>query len=271
MEIFQTIWTALTTPNEELINYTVIFFSLLEVTVVMLLFTTILNITASLKQKFIYVLTISTASTILNYLLPDLAAPLNMLLLIFLKVKIFNISFLKSIFAEIITFFSVILSETLFLKIYLEIFNITAEIANTTPIYRISFALIIYSFIFILYRLAKHFNFNITLLDNMNTKNKILLSISFILGITTIFIQNYVNSYYMDLLPSYIIILSTFALLAFFVISVYSISKTTELDVTSQSLEESQLYNKSLKILHDNVRAFKHDFSNIVQAIGRLC
>ena len=51
----------------------------------------------------------------------------------------------------------------------------------------------------------------------------------------------------------------------------YSVSKTTQLQIAQQNLEEAQLYNKSLKILHDNVRAFKHDFSNIVQAIGRIC
>ena len=33
-------------------------------------------------------------------------------------------------------------------------------------------------------------------------------------------------------------------------------------------LEEAELYNKTLQILHDNIRAFKHDFWNIVQGIG---
>ena len=68
-----------------------------------------------------------------------------------------------------------------------------------------------------------------------------------------------------------ITILSSFTLLAFFVIALYSIIKTSQLQLTSENLEEAQLYNKSLKILHDNVRAFKHDFGNIVQAIGRIC
>ena len=67
------------------------------------------------------------------------------------------------------------------------------------------------------------------------------------------------------------ILLSTSCLLAYFFISLYSLARTTKLEITTQSLEEAKLYNKSLKILHDNVRAFKHDFSNIVQAIGRIC
>ncbi|MGN1270538.1 MAG: sensor histidine kinase [Clostridia bacterium] len=37
---------------------------------------------------------------------------------------------------------------------------------------------------------------------------------------------------------------------------------------TIQSLEEEKLYNKTLSILYDNIRGFKHDFGNIVQSIG---
>lgn len=271
MEIFQTIWTALTTPNEGLINILSIPLLFIEATVAMLLFTTILNVNANTRQKIMYVLILSTVSGLSNFLFRGYSVILIIFLWPVIIMSIFKISFLKSIVAEIISFFSMTISETLFLKLYLQIFNITPEIANTTPIYRISFAFIMYLFIYLLYKLAKGCNFNITLLDNIDKKSKILLTISFVLGILNIFIQNFVNSYYSDILPVAITLLSTFTLLAFFVIGLYSISKTTQLQLTTQSLEEAQLYNKSLKILHDNVRAFKHDFSNIVQAIGRIC
>lgn len=102
----------------------------------------------------------------------------------------------------------------------------------------------------------------------MNKRNKTILISNFILGIITIFIQNYLNSYYSNIIPLFVTVLSTFSLIAYFLISIYSLTKTTQLQIANQNLEEAQLYNKSLKILHDNVRAFKHDFSNIVQAIG---
>ena len=38
--------------------------------------------------------------------------------------------------------------------------------------------------------------------------------------------------------------------------------------MAQQDLEETKLYNKTLTILHDNMRCFKHDFNNILQAIG---
>lgn len=41
-----------------------------------------------------------------------------------------------------------------------------------------------------------------------------------------------------------------------------------KLEKTVMDLEQEKQYNKTLQILHDNVRAFKHDFSNIIASIG---
>ena len=48
----------------------------------------------------------------------------------------------------------------------------------------------------------------------------------------------------------------------------YGLIRTNILDKTKEDLENVQLYNQTLSILHDNIRGFKHDFNNIVQAIG---
>ena len=42
----------------------------------------------------------------------------------------------------------------------------------------------------------------------------------------------------------------------------------TKLVLTTQELESAEAYNRSLSVLHDNVRGFKHDFDNIVATIG---
>ena len=48
----------------------------------------------------------------------------------------------------------------------------------------------------------------------------------------------------------------------------FSLIRTQKLEQTSQDLETEKLYNKTLSHLHDNIRCFKHDFNNIVQALG---
>ena len=41
-----------------------------------------------------------------------------------------------------------------------------------------------------------------------------------------------------------------------------------KLTLTTRKLQSAEEYNNTLRILHDNVRGFKHDFDNIVTTIG---
>ena len=51
-------------------------------------------------------------------------------------------------------------------------------------------------------------------------------------------------------------------------INIFSIIKTSELDILRQSMETQKLYIKSLDEVVDKLRGFKHDFNNMVQVIG---
>ena len=70
MNIFQTIWNAISTPNETLINISGLFLCFIEVYVNMCLFTTLLNINASKRNKIIYVVALSTVAFLLRIFLP---------------------------------------------------------------------------------------------------------------------------------------------------------------------------------------------------------
>ena len=71
MNIFQTIWNAISTPNETLINISGLFLCFIEAYVNMCLFTTLLNINSSKRNKIIYVFSFSIVGFILRILLPD--------------------------------------------------------------------------------------------------------------------------------------------------------------------------------------------------------
>ena len=125
-----------------------------------------------------------------------------------------------------------------------------------------------YFIVFIIYKLCKKFNFNISLLDKMKKKNNIILIINFIIGILAIAIQSYLATIYFNNIPLKLSLSNIFILALYFFISIYSLLRTNKLEATTKNLEEEKLYNKTLTILHDNIRGFKHDFNNIVQAIG---
>ena len=74
MEIFNNIWTALSTPNEGLVNILLIICSIFESIIIMYLFIYILNIKANKKQKILYVTLSVIEGTLTNNLLPS---PIN--------------------------------------------------------------------------------------------------------------------------------------------------------------------------------------------------
>lgn len=269
MEIFQTIWMALTTPNEGLINILSIPLTLIEATVQILFSTTVLNIKSTKKQLLIYILSISFLSILSNTpILYDISKFINVIICPILMLLIFKASVLKAILTEILPLIVIAIFEPIYIKILTITFNIQYIDITYIPIFRISAVLSIYLTIYILYRIFKHINFNIQLLDNMNKKSKIILIINSLFGVVSICAQLYLFKFYSENMSYIITLISLLSLIAYFFISMYNLTKTTELQITEQNLEEAQLYNKSLKILHDNVRAFKHDFSNIVQSIG---
>ena len=272
MEIFQTIWTALTTPNDLLTKILMMPLLYVEMTVTMLLFTSILDIKTTKKQKLIYISVTGTIAIISNTFIPkSYGMIINLILTPFLIKFLLKTSWSKSIVAEFIPLIATVLLDTIIVRIYLILFNVPYEKIVTIPIFRLSAISIMYLMIYLLYKLAKHFNFNITLIDTMNKKEKLLLLLNCILAIIAIGTQFYLIGFYNDNLPFVIILLSMLSLITYFLMSLYSLTGISRLAITTRDLEETKQYNKTLGILYDNIKAFKHDFGNIVQAMGRIC
>lgn len=269
MEILQNIWMALTSENEILVKLISIPCMFIEMTVTMLLFTTILNIKTTKSQKVKYVLFNSIFAILSLYLIPQpYNTFFNMIicpLFIFLIIKT---TILKSILSEAIMFIINLVLESIIIAISHNLFSINSVMLTVVPIYRLIVALILYFSIFSLYLIIKNIKFNIDILDDLSIKTKVLFFINFIIAIIIISIQFYLLYFYSSSISSIILIFSILMLISYLCISLYSLYKTAKLQKTSKDLEEAQLYNKTLTILHDNIRAFKHDFNNIVQALG---
>lgn len=268
MQIFQTIWTAMTTQNEIALSIVGFLSCFIEAIVSMLLFTTVFNMLSSRKTKITYILSISVLGYLFRMFIPDPFGSFVNILFILCAIKfIFRSTWLKALLSEFIMIAVSAVLELFMLKFYQTVLNIPYDNVMTIPIYRLVFTLSIYLCTYILYRIIKYFKFNIKL-ENMTRKNKVLFIINTLLGIIAIGTQFYLIVFYSDKMPIYITITSILSLLAYFVISFYSLLSTDKLDTTTRDLEEAQLYNKTLTILHDSIRGFKHDFHNIVQSIG---
>lgn len=269
MEVLNNIWLSMTTENEMLTKIIGLPFIFIEVTISMLLFTSILRISASKKQKIIYILITSFIGIICSAFIPKPYS--NIITLIAMPITVmlvFKVSILKALFAEFLPTICIVVSEIIIARIFLLIFSTDYATCANIPFYRLIINLSIYAFLFGIYKLIQYLKFNINMLDHISIKSKHTLIVNAIIAVVVIFIQMYLIGYYNDKLPTFIILINIISLVAYFTISIYSLVKTMKLEKTTADLEQEKLYNKTLQILHDNVRAFKHDFSNIIAGIG---
>lgn len=270
-EFFQNVWTLLITENAEIINYLLFPFSFIEPLTSILLFTTILKINSSKKQIVKFVLSFFILGNIINFFVPN---PFNNFINIFLMPSlilfIFKTSILKSVMAQILQYFLSFFIGTSLLNLYITIFDITTSQVENIFIYRFSLCIIQQLIMYILYKYAKKNHLNIDLLENMNRRTNTILLFNFLVGIVAIGIQAFIITEYNNYIPLGINIASLIILIAYFGMNLYNLSRTTKLEKTEQDLEEERAYNKTITVMYDNIRAFRHDFNNIVQAIGRF-
>ena len=270
MEIF----SALMTQNPELTKILLIPTLFIDSFVNMLLFTTILNIQTTRLKKCIYVVINSLFMIATKFLLGDIVASIiNILFAIGLVYFVFIPGLIKSCSTLLVNLFFGSISEYIAICIVNGITNASIDTIKMAPLYRISIMLLVYTIIFIIYLAFKHFKISIETIKEFDSdpKTKKLAIYTTILGVVAIVLQTSLSNYCIGKVPSPIIVLNAIILLGYFVLTIYSISKAATLHVTTRELQNAETYNKNLNMLHDSVRAFKHDFNNIVQAIGRIC
>ena len=269
MEVLNNIWIAISTPNEKLLNLLLIPAGILENLLIMYLFISILGITASKKQKILYISLMSCISLLSMYFIPNpFNIILNYIIMLILSYSIFKFSFLKSLIAIITSIIIFALVGTLILNPYITLLNIESNLLNSIPIYKFGYLFIMYLSVFILSVIIKNRNIKIELLEDIDSKNKSIIIGNLIFGLIALIVQLIITIYYTDKLPVIITFLSFISLLAYFSISIYSLTRIMKLTLTTRKLESAEEYNNTLRILHDNVRGFKHDFDNIVTTIG---
>ncbi len=269
MEILQTIWTALTNENELVLFLTGIPMTFIEAFVDLLLFSTILNISYSKKQGIIYVILFSIIALLTPQFIPiPFYTFINILVLPLLVYFVLKANPLKSFLAEITSYIIIFCIGAPLVAIYTSVFGVNSDVISNIPIHKMLYSSILYLVLFLLYKILKKLNIHINFFDKFNTYSYNTMIVNIIVGIVAIALQAYIECFYIDYLPTFVVLTSIAVLILYFCINLYSLFRTSKLEETKQLLETEKMYNKNLNTLYDNIRGFKHDFNNIVQAIG---
>ena len=269
MEIFNNIWTALSTPNEGLVNILLIICSIFESIIIMYLFIYILNIKANKKQKILYVTLSVIEGTLTNNLLPSpINNIVNFIILFIIIYFVFKQNILKTLLAVFLPIIIFALVSSLILNPFIKLNHIDYNLTETVPIYRLECLFIIYCSATLVLLLIKNKNIYLNILDEFDKKTKLTLIFTLILAIFVLCIQLFIAAFYTNELPVIISVLNFICLLAYYGISIYTLTRITKLTSTRKQLANAEEYNKTLQIIHDSVRCFKHDFDNTVATLG---
>ena len=269
MNILHNLWNIVSTEDENLMKYMLVVLGIVEAYVTMKFFTTFLSIEYTKKQRNIYLIIMELVMILSTFFAPKQFALFVHLILTFLIIKfVFKISFVKSLLAEIVPMLLTVLLETVYVKLCLNLFGISITDCANIIIYRIPYMLFNYLTIYLIAKYVKFIKINLTSFDNINKNQRKLLIINLILTCICIGFQFYLLIFYSSVLPGYTIILSLIFLITYSIVSIYSVTKTINLETAKINLEQAELHNKTLELLYGNMRAFKHDFFNILTAFG---
>ena len=251
--------------NSMLINsFSVIFIIFIENSLKLKLVKLVSDLKTSTKQNVLYIILLSVFMVCLEFFIDNnynifIGYIFNFILIYFIfKMNLFK-TFLTISISILIFMFSYIFVLVPFIKI----FNISYLMIQQIPLYYIAFLLIFYTIVALFLIAINYTKFKIDYLDCLNRKSKILFTIYNIFSISLIYIFGN-NCLKLDenIFVNYIFTIFYFIgnIVIYILITKYS---SLKLD-----LEVANNYNQVLSNINDTVRAFKHDFANIIASIG---
>ena len=269
METLHSIFNLLLTENllvTQIITAPTVF---IEAFIAYLLITITFKAHYSKTQKYFYIFFLSYVSIFTEFYIPEpFDAFINYFaMFIFIKI-LFRENYMKSILYTIYPTIIFALTNILVLKPFLMFFDITYSKINVTPLYRLIYLFLVYFLTFLVLSILSSKKLSINFKENITPKDKKLILTNLLLGFFTLYVQIIITVFYIDVLPIWINFLNFISLTAYFFLSFYSLVKTMKLQITTKDLETAENYNKTLSILYDDVKAFKHDFDNMIFTIG---
>lgn len=251
--------------NSMLINsFSVIFIIFIENSLKLKLVKLVSDLKTSTKQNVLYIILLSVFMVCLEFFIDNnynifIGYIFNFILIYFIfKMNLFK-TFLTISISILIFMFSYIFVLVPFIKI----FNISYLMIQQIPLYYITFLLIFYAIVALFLIAINYTKFKIDSLDCLNRKSKILFTIYNIFSISLIYILgNNCLKLNENIFVNYIFTIFYFIgnIVIYILITKYS---SLKLD-----LEVANNYNQVLSNINDTVRAFKHDFANIIASIG---
>lgn len=256
----------LMTPSEVMNNILTFIFAFIEIAFFEKFFSQLLKIEITKVKSAIYIVSSSLIGFTVNMLFSDPIPYLINLITLFMFIHfMFNQNIKNTFIAIIFTYITIFISAIIAQTILSTIFKISYADMTNIPLIRLITSLLIYSIFYLISIILRNGK---TFIKSIKPSMQTTVILNLLLGVIVIFMISYIFSVIQFNFPTSMKIITIVALIIYFTISMYSIIRTNRLEETTEELETEKNYNKTLSLLHDNIRCFKHDFNNIIQILG---
>lgn len=258
--------------KELLINGEILFLSsVIQLFILTLLITSLSKIKFSNTQRILYATVQSFIVIVIKLVLPKdltIVSTLSSLLIAVLSGMLFlKIDMKKSVISTFSFMLISIPIELISGVIGLNIFDIPVNC--TDPIKTLPVTLMINLWFLIIYGIVYIITNKNKLMDNRivftsNKYNYINIFALVLFIIPNISFYTATNYDY----PIGLLIYNIISLIFLSFLSIFNTYKSMQLEIKKRDLVNSELHNKALKELLDSIRVFKHDYNNLIHAIG---
>lgn len=187
---------------------------------------------------------------------------------ILLKV-IFNLRFEKCLLGEAINGLTTVVAELLFAKLFCELFpeidKYASGIYNLRYSNLLNFSIVVFRICLLGWVNLKNIKLNIK--ENMIKKNKISIVTVALVGIIVTYFNIVEMLFYIKDYQYVIFIVDIISLIIYFYISIKNTIRINIEESQEEKIYTLETYNKTLQIMYDSIRGFRHDFSNVVQGL----
>lgn len=175
----------------------------------------------------------------------------------------------KCILGETINSITIIVIELICSKVLYKIYpNIDSYVNGMYCYkYKMLLAIIITLSRVILCHIIKCRNITLNLSKRLSRKNKNKVILISIIVCMLIYFNAAEMTMFITDFPYSIFVLDITSLIVYFYISLQDIFRIIKFEEMNEKINNLEVYNKTLSIMYDNIRGFRHDFNNFVQAL----
>ena len=234
-------------------------------------FITIFNIEVK-RDKFFGAVLVSGINRLLFIIISPVSwfRAINIVSSIIIFNAFFKARIEKCILGEVLNSVIIIVAEAIFAKFFTVLFDDIDSYIEGIYIFKYNASLMFSILIvrLIVYEIIKRKKVFIELSDNLEKKNKQRIIWISILVCLVVYFNTLEMTHYISDFPYSIFVFDVLSLILYFIISINSVVRISTLEKKQKEIENLELYNKTLSIMYDNIRSFKHDFFNFVQALN---